>query len=268
MKSIKKALLSVISILLIVSLVGCGKPASASANKTGSSAPKVTLSISAAASLKDAMGDIQKEYAKSNPNVTLSINFGASGTLEQQIIQGAPCDIFISAATKQMDDLKSKGLLLDDTVSNFLGNELVLIVPSGKTDVTSFNDLATDKVKHVAVGEPSSVPAGQYAGQVFDSMKITAKVKSKEVLGKDVKEVLSYVETGNADAGLVYATDAKTSSKVTVVATADESTHKPIVYPMAVIKASKNADAAKAFQTFLLGDTAKSIFQKYGFSTK
>ena len=261
MKGLKKALLLVISILFIASLVGCGK-------KAAPAAKKVTLNISAAASLKDAMGDIQKEYAKSNPDVTLTINFGASGTLEQQIIQGAPCDIFISAAAKQMDDLKSKGLLLDDTITNFLGNKLVLIVPSNKTDVASFNDLTTSKVKRLAIGEPKSVPAGQYATQVFDSMKITDKVKSKEVLGKDVKEVLSYVETGNADAGLVYETDAKTTDKVKVVATADESTHKPIVYPMAVIKASKNADAAKAFQKFLLGDTSKSIFEKYGFSIK
>lgn len=260
MKSIKKTIILIISILVIASLfAGCGK-------KESPAAKKVTLNISAAASLKGALGDIQKEYAKTNPDVTLTINFGASGTLEQQIIQGAPCDIFISAASKQMDDLKSKGLLLDDTITNFLGNRLVLVVPNNKTDVTSFNDLTTDKVKKLAVGEPKSVPAGQYAQQVFDSMKITDKVKSKEVLGKDVKEVLSYVETGNADAGLVYETDAKTSDKVKTVAAADESTHKPIVYPMAVIKASKNADAAKAFKTYLLGDTAKGIFQKYGFS--
>lgn len=261
MKNLNRALSIIISILLIASLAGCGKKATPAAKK-------VTLNISAAASLKGAMGDIQKEYAKTNPDVTLTINYGASGTLEQQIIQGAPCDIFISAAAKQMDDLKSKDLLLDDTIKSFLGNKLVLIVPGTKTDITGFNDLTTDKVKKLAIGEPKSVPAGQYAEQVFDSMKITDKVKSKEVLGKDVKEVLSYVETGNADAGLVYETDAKTTDKVKVVATADESTHKPIIYPMAVIKASKNADAAKAFQTYLLGDTSKNIFEKYGFSIK
>ncbi|MDP4177336.1 MAG: molybdate ABC transporter substrate-binding protein [Bacillota bacterium] len=269
MKNIKKIFVSIISALMILSLVGCGSSTSTSQSAQPTKEEKpVTLNISAAASLKDAMGDIQKEYAKSKPNVTLTINFGASGTLEQQIIQGAPCDLFISAASKQVDDLKSKSLLVDDSVVNFLGNKIVLIVPKDKSDVTGFDDLTTDKVKKLAVGEPKSVPVGQYSLEIFKNKNITDKVQSKEVLGKDVKEVLSYVETGNADAGLVYETDAKTSDKVKVVATADESTHSPVVYPMAIIKASQNVDDTKAFQKFLQGDKAKKIFEKYGFSVK
>lgn len=269
MRGMKRLLLSAISILIVTVLIGCEKSVDSSSKAEPTKEAKlVTLNISTAASLKDAMGDIQKQYSKSNSNVTLTINFGASGTLEQQIIQGAPCDLFISAASKQVDDLKSKNLLLDDTITTFLGNKIVLIVPKDKSDIRDFNDLATDKVKKLAIGEPKSVPVGQYSLEIFNNMKISDKIQSKEVLGKDVKEVLSYVETGNADAGLVYETDAKTSDKVKIVAIADESTHSPVVYPMAVIKASQNADDTKAFEKYLQGDKAKSIFKKYGFSVK
>lgn len=269
MNSLRKTVLLITLTFSLSTLWGCGKaPASSSGEQQIKTAKSVTLNISAAASLKDAMTDIQKEYGKSKSNVTLTINFGASGTLEQQIIQGAPCDLFISAADKQVNDLKAKNLLLEDTITSFLGNKVVLITPKDKTDIKSFEDLSTDKVKKLAIGEPKSVPVGQYSLEIFDKMKITDKVQAKEVLGKDVKEVLSFVETGNADAGLVYETDAKTSDKIKIAATSEENTHSPVVYPMAIIKATPNLEDAKAFEKFLQEDTAKNIFKKYGFSVK
>lgn len=199
--------------------------------------------------------------------VKITANFAASGTLQTQIEQGAPADVFISAATKQMDNLQKEGLLLNETRQNLLYNKVVLVVPSDSTlGITSFNDLALDKVKKVAVGDPQFVPAGTYAFQAFDLLGITAKVQPKEVLGADVRQVLTYVEGGNVDAGIVYSTDALTSSKVKVVASAPDAINANVVYPVAVIKASKNPEVAKHYLNFLFSSQAKVIFEKYGFT--
>lgn len=154
---------------------------------------------------------------------------------------------------------------MNDTIKNLLENNVVLVVPQDSSAVKDFPDPTTDKVKKVALGEPKSVPAGQYAEEVLTSLKIYDKVKSKAVFGKDVKEVLTWVETKNADAGIVYETDAKLSDKVKIVTTAPSNTHKPVVYPVAVIKSSKNADAAKDFLNFVVSDKGKAVFEKYGF---
>ncbi len=238
--------------------------ASAAANSTSQSGD---LTISAAASLKDALKEIQSVYEKQQPNVHLRYNFGSSGSLEQQIEQGAPADVFISAGVKQMDTLQKKHLVIDDSRKNLLNNQVVLIVPQNSTiGVTTFPDLATSKVKKIGLGEPKSVPAGQYADQVLTSYKILDSIKPKAVYAKDVRQVLNYVESGNVDAGIVYTSDAKSSTKVKVVATAPENTHSPVNYPIAVVKSSKNAAAAQDFEQFLSTDQAKTIFEKDGFT--
>ncbi|MBP1762577.1 MAG: modA2 [Firmicutes bacterium] len=227
---------------------------------------KVDLTISAAASLKDAMSEIKTLYAKEKPKTNLNINFGGSGALQQQIEQGADVDLFFSAATSNMDTLKSKGLLIDSTIKNLLGNKLVLVVPNdSNTALNSFSVVTDASVKKIALGEPSTVPAGKYAEQVFTYLKILDQVKAKAVYGSDVKQVLNWVETGNADAGVVYLTDAKLSTKVKVVATASEESHKAIVYPAALIKTTNNYTASKDFLNFLTSDKAKAVFDKYGF---
>lgn len=268
MKKFRQILLVSLAIMMVFTFFGCGNSQAPAPEATATPAPTVApvaLTISAAASLKDAMGEIKQLYSSDKPNVTLTINFGASGSLQQQIEQGAPADIFMSAATKQMDALKQKGLLIDDTVKNLLVNEVVLVTPKDSVLVKSFNDLTNDKVKKIAVGEPKSVPAGQYGEEVLTNLKIMDKVKAKEIYAKDVKEVLAWVETGNVDAGIVYSTDAKVSTKVQIAANAPENSHKAIIYPAAVIKSSKNADAAKDFLNYLSGDKAKAVFEKYGF---
>ncbi len=229
-------------------------------------AATVDLTVSAAISLKDALDEAKQLYATDNPNVSIAINYGASGTLQLQIEQGAPVDIFLSAATKQMDALDTKGLLLEGTRKNLLLNEVVLIVPKDSSlNISSFQDLTRADVKQIALGEPTTVPAGQYAKDVLTSLGIYDAVNAKAILGKDVRQVLTYVETGNVDAGIVYSTDAQSSSKVKVVATAPAKSHAPVVYPVAVIKDSKNAAAARQFLDFLSGPRGRAVFQKYGF---
>lgn len=226
----------------------------------------VNLLVSAAASLKDALEEIKPVYQKNNPNVNITYNFGASGALQQQIEQGAPADIFISAAKRQVDALEQKGLLLPGTRGILAKNRLVLIVPKNATGITSFYNLRDAKIKRVAMGEPRSVPAGQYADQVLRKLKLLPEIEPKLVLANNVRQVLAVVESGNADAGLVYATDAKISDKVKVVVAADEKYHSPIIYPLAVVKSSKNPNPAKEFIKFLTTDNqAKNVLKKYGF---
>ncbi|BAY35203.1 molybdenum ABC transporter, periplasmic binding protein (plasmid) [Nostoc carneum NIES-2107] len=224
-----------------------------------------TLLVSAAASLKDALEEIKPLYQQTHSNTNINYNFGASGALQQQIEQGAPADIFISAGKKQVDALEQKGLFLSGTRSVLAKNRLVLIVPKNVTGITSFYNLKDGKIKKIAIGEPRSVPAGQYAEQVLQKLKILPQVKSKLVYANNVRQVLASVESGNADAGLVYVTDAKISDKVKIVVAADEKYHSPIVYPFAVLKSSKNADNAKEFAKFLTSNQAKAVLQKYGF---
>ena len=228
---------------------------------------KANLTVSAAISLKEALDDARHAYLAKNSNVSIGINYGASGTLQLQIEQGAPVDIFLSAAPKQMEALEMKNLLLAGTRKDLWRNEIVLVVPKdGSSRVASFQDLARPGVNHVALGEPTSVPAGAYAKEALTNMGIYDAVKAKAILAKDVRQVLTYVETGNVDAGIVYSTDAQTSQKVKIVATAPENSHEPVIYPGAVIKDSKNSDAAKAFVNFLVTPQARAIFQKYGFA--
>lgn len=270
-----KIILPLIAVLSILSFGGCSpKTAASSANNTVTNnssnqtneVKSINITVSAAASLKDAMEAVQKEYAKDKPNVKLTYNFGSSGSLEQQIEQGAPADLFISAATKQIDDLKAKSLIQEDTAVTFLANKVVLVVPKDYANKLDFSGLAEDKIKKIAIGEPKSVPAGQYATEIFKNINITDKVQNKLVQGKDVREVLTWVETGNAEAGIVYETDAKISDKVKIAAYAPDNSHTPVVYPMAAIKATKNLEEVKAFQKYLQEDKAKKIFQGFGFS--
>jgi molybdate transport system substrate-binding protein len=248
-------------LLALVGLFGVGFAGRAPQGKT-------ELTVSAAISLKDSLDAVKGLYTTANPNISILTNYGASGTLEIQIEQGAPVDVFLSAAPKQMDALDAKGLLLESTRKELLRNEIVLIVPTDSSlQISSFQDLTHANVGKVALGEPTVVPAGQYAKEVLTNLGIYDAVSSKAVLAKDVRQVLTYVETGNVDAGIVYATDALSSSKVRVVAQAPENSHSPVIYPVAAIKSSKNPAAARAFTNFLSGPQARAVFQKYGFTT-
>lgn len=228
--------------------------------------PTITLTVSAAASLQDVMQEIERLYEQQSPEINIVYNFGSSGSLQYQIEQGAPVDIFISAAPKQMNVLEKKGLLLENTRENLLKNQIILITPKADNNIASFQDLTKNNIQKIAIGNPESVPAGQYAKEVLESFNLSDKLTSKFVFAKDVRQVLFYVETSNVDGGLVYATDAKISERVKVVATAPENSHSPIIYPVAIIKNSNNPETAKVFVRFLLSKTAQEVFKQYGFT--
>jgi len=229
--------------------------------------PPVTLNISAASSLSNVLKAIDTAYTQANPNVTILLNTAASGTLQLQIENGAPADVFLSAAAANMDALQKENLLVNTSRKNLLDNALVLVVPTGSMlGLTSLNDLATSKVTKIAVGDPASVPAGTYAGLAFTELGITSQVQSKLILCANVTQVLTTVASGNVDAGLVYSTDALSSTQVKVVAQAPADINAQIVYPEAVLSASKNPTAAQAYLSNLSGSAAIALFVQYGFT--
>lgn len=227
------------------------------------------LHVAAAASLTDAMKEIAAGYEKEHPDVKIVFNFGSSGALQQAIENGGGADLFFSAAQKQMDALTKDGLLADGTRRDLLVNEVVLIVPrDSDMKLTDFNQLTGTAIQHIALGEPKGVPVGQYSEEVFTKMGILDQVRAKAVYGSDVRQVLSWVETGDADCGVVYATDAAVSDRVRVVAKAPADTHKPIIYPAAVLKDSKQPELADDFLTYVSGDAGKAVFSKFGFEVR
>ena len=226
---------------------------------------QITLTVSAAASLKDALADVESTYKKSHPNIDFANNYGSSGTLAAQIDQGAPVDLFISASSKPMDELEAKRLLVAGTRRNLLRNTLVLIAPLDSR-LKDFQGLAERSIHVIALGDPGSVPAGQYGNETLTALHLVDSLKAKFVLAKDVRQVLTYVETGNADAGLVYATDALISAKVRVVAVAPEWTHEAIVYPAAVVRGGHGEEAARRFEEYLSSQAADAVFMKRGFT--
>ena len=227
------------------------------------SAPRTVLTLSVAASLQDSISEIEAAYQHDHA-IEFRNNFGASGTLAREIEQGAPVDAFISAGPRPLNQLEEEGLLQPGSRVDLLRNSLVLIAPAGSS-LRDFTGLTDGSVRTVALGDPASVPAGQYGKQTLDSLHLYGKLGSKIVLGKDVRQVLTYVETGDADAGLVYATDAEISHRVRVVAVAPENSHDPIVYPAAEMKGAQNSAAVRDFLEFLHSQTARAIFERHGF---
>jgi molybdate transport system substrate-binding protein len=226
------------------------------------------ITVSAAMSLKNAFEEMGKLY-ESKTGTACVFNFGASGDLLKQIAGGAPVDLFASAAKKDMDEADKQELTLAGTRADFALNSVVLVVPAdSKTILHSFEGLNSAEIKKIAVGNPKSVPAGRYAEEVFHFYKITASIRDKFIYTENVRQVLDYVARAEVDAGVVYATDAAARSKeVKIVAAAPEPSHKPVVYPIAVVKGSKNEAEAKAFIALLLSDEGRAVLQKYGFKS-
>lgn len=263
----KNIVILVMFCLLTVVFAGCGN--TSQDNSSQKTEKQQEVYIVAAASMTDAIKEIGANYEKERPNVKLTYNFGSSGALQTQIEQGAPADVFISAAQKQMNALDEKGLIDKSTRKDLLENKVVLIVPKdSELSLNDFADVATDKVNKIALGEPKAVPVGQYSEEIFSNLKILDAMKQKAVYASDVRQVLGWVETGEVDCGIVYATDAAISDKVKVLMEAPENTHKPVVYPIAMVNSSKNPDVAKDFIAYLSQDAQKNILAKYGFNVK
>ncbi|BAC92224.1 molybdate ABC transporter substrate-binding protein [Gloeobacter violaceus] len=231
----------------------------------GAAAQAAELTVSAAISLKEAFGEIAVQFEKGRPGDKINFNFAASGELSQQIERGAPVDVFASAALKQMNDLDKKGLLLAGTNQPFARNRLVVVVPKGQTKVASFEQLS--KVGRLTIGNPKTVPAGQYAAEALTKAGIydTLLASQKIVFSENVRQALAYVEDGNVDAGIVYVTDARASQKADVGFLVPANYSEPVVYPIAVVKDSKQPDPARAFVTFVLSARGQEILLSKGF---
>lgn len=228
--------------------------------------PVTEITVSAAASLKDVMADIDKVFTADNPGVKLVFNFGSSGSLQKQIEHGAPVDVFISASPAQMDCLIAEKLIDKGSVRIVARNDLVLIVPCSSALEGDFRVLMSPSVRRIALGETKTVPVGIYSLEVLDYLHITDSVLKKAVFAKDTREVLAWVMTGNVDAGIVYRTDYPAAKKaVRVIATAPAGSHKPVIYPAGVVSSSGRKEAADRFVRFLSGK-GQTAFRKNGFS--
>ena len=262
-----------IAAVMAFTAAGCSAQESA---ETTEQADKTEIVVFAAVSMTDTMNEIAEMYKAVEPDVNIVYNFDSSGTLKTQIQEGADCDIFISAAQKQMNQLDINGgdentegldFVDTDTRFNLVSNSVVLITPVGNpADVESFEDLASDKVSLIALGN-SDVPVGQYSEEIFNYMGIWDQLnsESKITFGSNVREVLAQVEEGAVDCGVVYSTDAATTDKVEIAAAAPEGSHQDVTYPAAVLKTSKNPEAAKAFIDYLKTDECTEVFEKAGF---
>lgn len=265
-----KAALSLIIFMLLLLVLfasGCSKTVSTSTAEPSVAKQNkpIELRISTAPSLKGSFDEITKLYETKNPQVSLLFNYGPSGALQTQIEQGSPTDIFISQGKPQMDTLEQKGLIKKDSRVNLLGDELVLIVNSNNTSIKDFTDLTKPEVKSIGIGESQTVPAAKTTKETLQALKLWDTLQPKLVNGKDLNQVMAYVETGNAEAGFVWDTIAKTSSKVKIAAIAPASSHQPVVLPAAIIAASKNSAAASDFLAYLQSDEAMKIFERFGF---
>jgi molybdate transport system substrate-binding protein len=234
-----------------------------------SAEPAREITVSAAISLKNAFEEIGKIVEEKHPGTKVRFNFGASGDLARQIEAGAPVDVFASAAQKDMDDIDQKGLITSGTRMNFAGNSVVL-VKSGMSQIRMelFEDLRKAEVKRIVIANPKSVPAGRYAEEVLKYFNLREAVKDKLVFAEHVRQALDYVARNEVDAAMVYSTDAMIRPKeVRIITKAPDKSHQPIVYPIGIVKGSKNQSLAKEFITLVLSTEGKNLLRKYGFET-
>lgn len=266
-------------LLTAFGIAGCGASGSAGTEpdgpavaESGSSAgttdgTQKEIVVLAAASLTDVCGELEKMYEEKNAGTDLLFSFASSGALQTQIEEGAKADIFMSADVKQMNALDEKGLMDSDSIINLLENKLVLIVPSdSESALESFEDVASDEVKMIAIGEPESVPAGKYAMEVFEYLGISDQVSAKANYGSDVRTVLTWVEENSVDCGVVYKTDAYTSDKVKIICEAPEGSLRQVIYPAGIVGSTGEREAAEDFLDFLRSDEAMEVFVSYGFT--
>lgn len=235
-------------------------------NNTQSNSENKEIYVLAAASLTDVLTELANNY-KQKTSTEIIFSFASSGALQAQIEASAPADIFFSAAQKQMNALEEKGLIDSETRKDLLENKVVLISPKNSNlNIKSFTDITNSNVKKLGLGEPKSVPVGQYSEEILSNLSILDIAKEKAVYGSDVRNVLDWVETAEVDCGIVYATDAKIAKNINIIAEAPEGTNKKVIYPISIIKSSQNKEEAKKFIEYISTEKSKEIFQNYGFT--
>lgn len=221
--------------------------------------------VSAAASLTDVLQEIAPAYEKQSGDGII-FNFGSSSMLARQIDEGAPADLFISADELKMDQLQQRGLIVKKSRRSILSNTLVIIVPGdSRLKITSPMDLADDGIRNVAVAEPQSVPAGIYAKQYLRKLRVWDRITYKVIPLDNVRAALAAVESGNAETGIVYKTDALSSRAVRIAYEVPRSEGPAISYPAAVVAESSQQAAAQRFLDYLQSPPAQALFRKYGF---
>ncbi len=228
-------------------------------------AQEVTLSV--AVSMKDAVEELGKQFMAARPGVVLRYNFGSSGELQKQIEAGAPVDLFISAAQRQMDELERQKLVVAASRRAFARNVLTVIKPAdSKLDLTKPTDLLDARVTRIVIGNPKTVPAGQYAEESLRAVSLWDRIQPKLVFAENVRQALDYVARGEVDAGFVYTTDAATRGvQVREAFRPGEETYRPVVYPVAVVAGGRQAPLAQAFIDLLVGREGQAILARYGF---
>ncbi|MDR1625171.1 MAG: molybdate ABC transporter substrate-binding protein [Spirochaetia bacterium] len=253
--------------LLLILFAGTALFAGAKKEEAAPSNPPVTILVAAAASLRNAYEqEIIPQFQAKYPWITVEGAFDSSGKLQTQIEQGLEADVFMSAAVTQMNNLVKNGHVDAGAVKPLLENKIVLIKTAGaSTAVSGFQNITAAKM--IALGDPASVPAGQYAQEIFTSLGIWDAVKAGASLGTNVTEVLNWVGAASAEVGVVYATDAASTDKVEIIAEAPAgSLARPVIYPVGQLKASAHPAEAKLFIDFLASDAGLAVFRAYGFS--
>lgn len=232
----------------------------------GSSQKEETILVAAAASLRYSYEELIPMFEEKNPGIKVEGTYDSSGKLMTQIEEGLDADLFMSAAMKQMNSLSQEKLIDEDSVVKLLENKIVLIVPEEQKDQFScFEDIQNANI--IALGDPESVPAGQYAKEALTSLNLWDSVSDKASFGLNVTEVLNWVAEKSADAGIVYATDAKTTKDVAIIDYAPEgSLSQKVIYPVGIVKESTKKESAKAFLDFLQSEEALKVLESYGFS--
>jgi molybdate transport system substrate-binding protein len=246
-------------VLGLIVLVGVVVPASARGQE---------LTFSAAVSMKDAVEELGRRFVQGRPGVTVRYNVGSSGELQKQIEAGAPVDLFISAAARQMHELAARGLVVAATRRVFARNVLVAIVPiDARLEVARPADLLHPRVGRIAIGNPRTVPAGQYAEESLRALGLWDRVQARLILAENVRQVLDYVARGEVDAGFVYATDLATArpGRVREAFRPAEDTYRPVTYPVAVVAGSKHQALAAAFVDLLAGPDGRAVLARFGF---
>jgi molybdate transport system substrate-binding protein len=273
---VRKELIVLLVILGVFLAIGCADNGNEATNETGTPVAAETpasdqepdaITVSAAASLTEAFTDMESKFETENPDIDVNFNFGSSGNLRKQIEGGAPADVFASADQKNMNTLANETLIDNSSRENFVKNSLVLIVPANSTlNITGVKDLTNPEVKKIGIGNPDTVPVGNYTRTAMTEAGLWSQIENKAVLTEDVKQALTYVERGEVDAGFVYLSDAMTAEPGTIKIVTNVSVSTPVNYPIAIVSASENKEDAQKFIDFVTGEEGQETLEKYGFT--
>jgi molybdate transport system substrate-binding protein len=283
---VRKELIVLLVILGVFLAIGCTDNGNKATNETGtpvanetgtpvanetsvSQQDSDTITVSAAASLTEAFTDMESKFETENPDIDVNLNFGSSGNLRKQIEGGAPADVFASADQKNMDTLANENFVDNSSREDFAKNSLVLIVPANSTlNITDVKDLTNPEVKKIGIGNPDTVPVGNYTRTALTEEGLWNQLKNDKtmVLAEDVKQALTYVERGEVDAGFVYMSDALTADPGSIKIVTNVSVSTPVNYPIAIVSSSENKKDAQEFIDFVTGEEGQETLEKYGFT--